>query len=283
MLSKEINEDVLRTLLPQRSKQAYKNNFGHAFIIAGNQEMGGAGQIAASACVNGGSGLTTIITDPVNLPAIHSQLPETMVISNTNDLAYLKAHLQRADHILIGPGLGQDQEDWVKLVDLIKSVNSKIPLVLDADAITFYSQAESDIQAVFKAHPLIMTPHLGEWRRLCQEKISSEDNDSIQKWVDQEGIFLLLKSSRSRIFMPQSDFYHQNTFGNPAMAIGGMGDCLAGLVTACLGQRANIGDAMALAMGLHSYTGDQLAQTQYVVRPSQLAQELPVIMHQLAK
>ncbi|MCZ0716902.1 NAD(P)H-hydrate dehydratase [Aerococcus kribbianus] len=282
MLSKEINENVLRTLLPQRSRQSYKNNFGHSFIIAGNQEMGGAGQIAASACVNAGSGLTTVVTDSINLPAIHSQLPETMVISNSNNLAYLKAQLQSADHILIGPGLGQDQEDWARLVDLIKSVDAKIPLVLDADAITFYSQAGSSIQAVFKMHPLIMTPHLGEWRRLCQEKISSEDNDSIQKWVDQEGVFLLLKSSRSRIFMPQSNFYYQNTFGNPAMATGGMGDCLAGLVTACLGQVASIADAIALAMGLHSYTGDKLAQKHYVVRPSQLAQKLPLVMHELA-
>ncbi|HEX9453485.1 MAG TPA: NAD(P)H-hydrate dehydratase, partial [Candidatus Binatia bacterium] len=53
-----------------------------------------------------------------------------------------------------------------------------------------------------------------------------------------------------------------NPTGNPGMASGGMGDVLAGILTALLGQRLLPADAMKLGVFLHGFVGDQIAGSQ---------------------
>ena len=66
--------------------------------------------------------------------------------------------------------------------------------------------------------------------------------------------------------------------GTPAMATGGMGDTLAGMVTSFVGQFDDTNEAVATATYLHSYIGEQLSEKMYVVPPSKLIDEIPYAM-----
>ncbi|HEF0711620.1 TPA: carbohydrate kinase, partial [Staphylococcus aureus] len=71
--------------------------------------------------------------------------------------------------------------------------------------------------------------------------------------------------------------------GNPAMATGGMGDTLAGMITGFIGQFDNPIDAITSATYTHSYIGEKLSETMYVVPPSKIIDEIPFAMKALEK
>lgn len=279
----DISRQMAVELIPVRDNHSYKGDFGRVLLIGGNENMGGAIQMAAAACVNSGAGLTTVATAAVNRGAIHSHLPEAMVVDwhHQHDL---EQAITAAEIILIGPGMGRQTEFWQHLVNLLPNkASSSAVLIFDGDAITMLAPELSTYLAQFAGSQIILTPHLGEWQRLCQRKIDTHDHDAIQTWVSDNQLHLVLKGERSAIYLPNQSYYYQNTGGNPGMAIGGSGDTLAGMVAGMLGQTKAIESALVLAVFMHSYIGDALFQDNYVVLPSQLAQKIPSTMKQLVK
>ena len=73
------------------------------------------------------------------------------------------------------------------------------------------------------------------------------------------------------------------TSGNKAMAVGGMGDTLAGMITAFLGQKYDPLTAVILAVYIHGFTGDMLAKKRYTVLPSKLSDMIPSAMFVLSQ
>ncbi|MEY8370597.1 NAD(P)H-hydrate dehydratase [Aerococcaceae bacterium 50-4] len=287
----DLNLAVAKDLVPVRDSSAYKNNFGHVFIIAGNASMGGAGQMAGMAAVYSGAGLTSIATDQVNLPAIHTVLPEAMVVDWTN-AATIDTMIEKADVVLIGPGFGRDNTSlWRQIKDALAKANKALKVTLDADGLNLLADDLNgdpikSIKALLSPedqHTIILTPHIGEWRRLTNGKIPADDYVSVQEWVNHEGVILVLKGAPTEIYFPNDQAIWRNTGGNPGMAIGGMGDTLAGMIAGLSGQISKTHDAVKLAVFLHSYIADQLYETQYVVLPSQLSAEIPKVMKSLSE
>lgn len=286
---KPLNLSAIKHLIPERASDAYKNLFGHVLIIAGNEAMGGAAQMAGMAVVNSGAGLTTIATDKVNLPAIHTVLPEAMIIDWT-DKSAIENMIDKADVILIGPGFGMDNKGlWLYLKCLLKQSQRQLKIILDADALNLlaydlkHKATVHEIVSPNIHHQIILTPHIGEWRRLTDGRIANGDQVSVQAWVDQQNVTLVLKGAPTEIYFPNKNIIWQNTLGNPGMAIGGMGDTLAGMIAGLVGQFTESHDAIKFAVFLHSYIGDKLYEDQYIVLPSRLSEEIPRAMKEIVK
>ncbi len=287
----DLNLTAIKNLIPVRAVDAYKNLFGHVLIIAGNRAMGGAAQMATMATVNSGAGLTTIATDSANLPAIHTVLPEAMII-DWADVSAIKQMIGKVDVLLVGPGFGMNNLDlWQLIKNIIASAKHSLKIILDADALNLLAadlaeDEEKTIQELLtpdNQHEIILTPHQGEWRTLTAGKIQADDQASIQNWVDQAGAILVLKGSSTEIYAPNKSVSYRNPGGNPGMAIGGMGDTLAGMIAGLAGQVNKTVDAVKLAVFLHSYIGDQLYEDHYVVLPSQISKRIPYTMKEISK
>lgn len=287
----DLNLTAIKSLIPVRDEHAYKNLFGHVLIIAGNHAMGGAAQMATMATVNSGAGLTTVATDSANLPAIHTVMPEAMIIDWT-DVSAVKQMIEKVGVLLVGPGFGMYNMDlWQLIKTTIASSKHSLKIVLDADALNLLAAdlAEDEYKTIQELlspenqHEIILTPHQGEWRRLSAGKVPAEDQASIQNWVNQTGTILVLKGSSTEIYVPNELISYRNPGGNPGMATGGMGDTLAGMIAGLAGQLNKTADAVKLAVFLHSYIGDQLYEHHYVVLPSQISKRIPYTMKEISK
>lgn len=271
---KQISEPLVQSWLPTRAKDVYKGQLGHVLCIGGNHQMGGAIILAASAALYSGAGLVSVASDPVNLHALHSRVPEVMFLNMYDEEALLH-YLPKVDTVVIGPGLGRDLKALSVFKLVMSALQSSQNIVIDADAIylfTHYLKQTSKGKQIF-------TPHLGEWEILSG--ISKENENPNANKIAQEKLAstVVLKKSRTEIYFPAEVW--QNTTGNPAMATGGMGDTLAGIIGGLLGQFADKDKAVLSAVFLHSLTADDLSNTQYVTLPQQIICQLPKTMKRM--
>ena len=228
----------LRVYIRPRDMYAHKGTFGRAVILAGAPGMAGAAAFAANACIRTGAGLTTVVCRESILPLIQTLAPGAVCIPLTEDenglaadaLALCREALSTASAALIGPGLGQDEAARQLLTPFLEA---KCPVVWDADALNLLASGET-----VKLKPRdVITPHPGEAARLlaCTNAAVTADplaaaRDLRQKW----GACTLLKGART--LMTDGRRFAVNRFGTPAMAKGGSGDVLAGIMTGLLAQ-----------------------------------------------
>lgn len=275
---KQITEEKIISWLPLREQDTYKNKLGHVLCVGGNKEMGGAIILSALAAVNAGAGLVTVASAKENRTALHSHLPEAMFRDYSNHSALGKA-IKASDTILLGPGLGRNTEAKTIFHYVLRHIQAKQWLILDADALYFYGQLPFDYS--FPTENIILTPHLGEWETISGIQPPADQIDTNQAKVTQLNKVLVLKKARTEVYVEKEIW--KNTAGNPAMATGGMGDTLAGIIAGLLGQYANKKEAILSAVYLHSAVADDLAENYYVTRPSLVSNELPRFMKKLSQ
>lgn len=272
---KLISESYIKQAIPKREKNSYKGNFGKLLFVGGNEQMGGAIIMSASAAVYSGAGLVTVASSPINVHALHSRIPEAMFV-DMYDLDTLANMVDKMDGIVIGPGLGRDD----RAKDVMKSVLNVLRedqfILIDGDAISIYINESL-------AHPkaqLVFTPHLGEWKTLSNMEPDKEnEEDNIQKQKDLDAI-IVLKKGQSEIYF--EDEVWQNIPGNPSMATGGMGDTLAGMIAGFMGQFENYEKGILSAVFLHSKIANTLAETNYVTLPTAIINDIPRTMNDYA-
>lgn len=272
---KKISDLAVRQSITQRPSHSYKGDFGRVLVIGGNEEMGGAIILSASAAVYSGAGLVTTATHPSNKTALLSRLPESMFVSY-EDSKQLHDQIQHSDVVLIGPGLGKSPfaKDLVETV--IQTVSSKQIIILDGDALDLLSIHQWSLQE----KKAILTPHLGEWEKLSglsPDKENPEDNQKIKKQLNAQ---LVLKKHRTQIYWNQNIW--ENPTGNPGMATGGMGDTLAGMIAGFTAQFDQKERALIAAVYLHSKIGDHLYQSQHVTLPTHIIENIPHTMKKYA-
>jgi ADP-dependent NAD(P)H-hydrate dehydratase len=269
---KELSETILTQLIQPRPAKSHKGTFGRVLLIGGNQQFGGAIIMSALAAVASGAGLTTVVTAPQNLSALHNHCLEAMVIDWHETTAIVEA-IKAADVVLIGPGLGTD-ETAVQLLKLAIAQQQRAQwLVIDGSAITLMAQLKLKLPY---PQQTIFTPHQMEWQRLVQLPISQQNDANNLQAQQTLSAFVVLKSHRTVVYT--LDTVYRNPIGTPAMATGGMGDTLAGMISGFLAQFSDKKAALLGAVYLHSYIGEALAQKHYVVLPTALSQEIPTFM-----
>lgn len=263
---KKITPKAICSWVPKREEDSYKGDYGRVLIIAGSKRYGGAAIMAAEACVKSGAGLVTVATDIVNRSALHARLPECMFLDN-QDLKTLQTLLPTFDVVLIGSGLDRDELARNLLMLTLQTLASEQTVILDGDALYLYSQAPVQTKAT-----LIFTPHLGEWEYL--KKLTFEETNHAK--AAELGGIVVLKSHRTTVYTEEEIW--QNIYGTPAMATGGMGDTLAGMIAGLTAQTKHVLQGVLIAVFLHSYIGELLANKKYVVLPTEISANIPIYL-----
>ncbi|WP_206856849.1 NAD(P)H-hydrate dehydratase [Candidatus Enterococcus mangumiae] len=269
----ELNEKLLQQVITPRPIESHKGTYGKVVLIGGNEQFGGAIIMSALAAVHSGAGLTTVVTDPNNHVAVHSHLPEAMVGDWTNKETWHSA-FEDADVLLIGPGLGTNQQSLALLQFTLTNQTKKQWIVIDGSALTLLA---THSLALPYPEQTVLTPHQMEWQRVSGLNLDEQTQEHNQQKQQELGAFLVLKSHQTTIYGPKGNY--PNPAGSPAMATGGMGDTLAGMIAGFLAQFPKNEKTISAAVYLHSFIGDQLAKEQYVVLPTQISKEIPKWMH----
>ncbi|MGR8828098.1 NAD(P)H-hydrate dehydratase [Leuconostoc citreum] len=272
---KQLSEKILYQVITPRPAQSHKGTFGRVLIIGGTAEFGGAVIMNAMAAVYAGAGLVTVATDTANFTALHSHLPEAMVVDFNQDLTTL---IQNNDVILIGSGLG-DRLDILQAT--FRAVFPKQVLIVDGSALTLLAENHINLPHA----RLVLTPHQMEWQRITGISIAQQAFEAFnvlgRDRLKQMPI-VVLKQHHTQIYTSK-DIY-ELPIGGPYQATGGMGDTLAGIIAGFAAQffLASLSDVVLAAVYSHSAIADELAETQYIVLPTQISQQLPKFMKHYA-
>jgi hydroxyethylthiazole kinase-like uncharacterized protein yjeF len=254
-------------VFPRRAPDSHKGHFGRVVLVAGAVGFAGAAVLAARGAIRAGAGLVTVavprslaMLPPSVLPeAMTRPLPETSAgtLSREAVPAVLEA-AGAATVVAIGPGLTTHPE----VVGLVREVLPRIdrPLVVDADALNALG-GEAALLLRDVPGPVVITPHPGELSRLLGTPVPEIQADrvaSARHAARTLGAVTVLKGARTVVAAPDGRAGIVPT-GNAAMATGGMGDVLTGMVASLLAQRLPAFEAAAAAAYLHGLAGDLAA------------------------
>ena len=145
----QLNKDLIKSLYIPRNIDSHKGIFGHSLIIAGSNGFSGSATITTNSAVRTGSGLVTVVTDPLIQNIISSHVLEAMT-ANFDNVQSLKVLLLKANAIAFGPGLG-NSENTLSLLEFVVN-NSHATIVLDADGINALSKNLSLIESLFHSY-----------------------------------------------------------------------------------------------------------------------------------
>lgn len=237
--------------LPPRCGNVNKSHFGHVLAIGGDVGMGGAVRLAGEAALRCGAGLVSVATRSAHVAALLAARPELMVraVEDTSDL---RALLDRATVVAIGPGLGKGE--WGASLWRAAAAAGR-PLVVDADALNLLA---SEPQTLPNA---VLTPHPGEAGRLLGSDAGAVQRDrfaAVRALARRYAAVTVLKGAGSLVAAPDGRVA-VCPWGNAGMASGGMGDVLTGVVAALLAQGFQPWEAACSAVAVHARAGDLAA------------------------
>jgi len=279
---KVIDQTLLEKIIIERSRHSHKGDYGRLLLLGGTYPYGGAIIMSAIAAVKSGAGLVTVGTDKENIPALHSHLPEAMAFS-LQDQQLLKEQLEKAEVILLGPGLREDAfgEELVKWV--FNNLRSDQILIADGGALGILAKAHFP----FPSSQLILTPHQKEWERLSGIALDHQNTETTSRALSAfpQGTILVLKGPVTRIWQAGKHEYYQLEVGGPYQATGGMGDTLAGMIAGFAGQfhQASLYERVVVATHLHSAIAQELAQENYLVLPTEISKLLPKTIKKISQ
>lgn len=256
----------VRNVIKRRKNNSHKGDYGKLLIIAGSRGMSGAAYMSAQAALKAGAGLITLACCSSINDILEAKTTEVMTLplpDTDGHISYqasraLLPRIEKADAVLIGPGLGRSKDT----ADVVRAVlkNSRVPVIVDADAI--WAVAEDRSVLADCACETIFTPHAMELSYLTGLDISYIEENRIEvskEFSEEYGAALLLKGHHTIVTAPNLSQYINNT-GNPGLASGGSGDVLAGIIAAFAAQGTDIAAAAAAAAYIHGLAGDIAAQ-----------------------
>jgi hydroxyethylthiazole kinase-like uncharacterized protein yjeF len=272
---KLIEDQDIKEILKVRKAFTHKGTYGHALIIAGAKETMGAALLCADACLHAGAGLTTACIPESGLTALNSRSPELMALIRGEKIG--EQDFSKYSSIAFGPGTGKEKAT-VQLFGKVLGLE-KVPLILDADALSILAENLELLNKI--PSQCILTPHMKEFDRLFGDHSTWwERIDTARKYAKELNIIILLKNQYSFIVLPDGNVLINPT-GNPAMAIGGMGDVLTGMIAAFLAQGYSPKDSAIIACYLHGKAGDELnAEGMNSIPPRYLIKKLPFVLNE---
>ncbi|MBI2777403.1 MAG: NAD(P)H-hydrate dehydratase [Chloroflexi bacterium] len=270
-----LDERTAALLLPERPVRGHKGTFGKLLVIAGSLDYAGAALLACRAAGRAGAGLVTLAVPESLQPLFAAKvieattmaLPEDDVEELDPEPAIARILDHEHDAILVGPGLrpGLATAELVRLLIAAGDEANPSPIVLDAEALR--SMATLGPWWTAASRPAVLTPHPGEFARLragagldpeADGDLAADDaarvtaaRSAATAWQQ----VVVLKGARTVIADPDGTVAVA-PFENPALASGGTGDVLAGIIGALLAQGLRPPDAARLGVYLHGMAGD---------------------------
>jgi NAD(P)H-hydrate epimerase len=244
--------------LPPRPKEGHKGLFGRVLVVGGHEAMIGAPVLAATSALRMGAGLVQIAVPRSILTACLSITPELigLGLGKAAGKDQLLEAGDKADAIVIGPGLGRAQEAMGRLQRLVRLEK---PMVIDADGLNLLSDLKR-WPKYFKARA-VLTPHPGEMARLGKlfgrTDVPTDDKGReaiAAAAADAFGQVVVLKGDRTVV--TDGRRMYVNTTGDSSLSKAGAGDVLCGLIVTLLAQEVDPFDAACIAVYLHGRAGE---------------------------
>ena len=253
--SREVEEILVKV-----PSNTYKQDRGKVLIIAGSTGMTGAAVLSTYGALRSGAGVSVTVC-PSSLSNIYEKyILEGMTFSCEDDgKGYLSIHnydkimekVEWADSLVIGPGLGLDEETIQLVKELINTINK--PIVLDADGLACFNQLTGSLDN------LVITPHLGEFSKILnteRKKIISDFIHTVEGFMNAYTGVALIKHVPACV--AYGNQLSLNSTGNPGLATAGSGDVLSGMIASFISQKMNNYDACRLSSYLHGKAADNL-------------------------
>lgn len=273
------DRSAIRDSLKVRDRYSHKGDYGRALIIAGSKGFTGAAYICTEAAVRSGAGLVTLASDESVQNILSSKLVEAMTVS-VKDTYKFKEIINKSSSIAVGPGMGCSEETFRILRYVL--LNSACPVIIDADGINVLKDNLHVLKD--KNCEVIITPHVGEMSRitgLSPEYINENRIEAAKKLAKEYEIVVLLKGYNTVI--TDGNYVVINPTGNSAMASGGMGDCLTGIIVSFLAQKYKPMEAACIGAYIHGYAGEKLSKDMFCVNASHILEHIPYIIKELQK
>jgi hydroxyethylthiazole kinase-like uncharacterized protein yjeF len=249
-----------------RDVNSNKGKFGHVLVVGGSYGKAGAPSMSSLAALRTGAGLVTAAVPTGVLNTVARIAPELMTVPlaegpagavSFKDLrgGKLDALLKRITVIALGPGLSTEGDAPEFARQMVEKTT--LPIVVDADALNAFAKKSTLLDGSRRV--MVLTPHPGEMARLVGLTVKEVEADRLglaRRFAIEHRVTLVLKGWRTLVAHPDGRVA-VNTSGNPAMAKGGSGDILTGIVAAMLAQFPNdAAQAVEAAVYLHGLAGD---------------------------
>jgi ADP-dependent NAD(P)H-hydrate dehydratase / NAD(P)H-hydrate epimerase len=234
---RRVTEEILG-LVPRKQEGDTKYSAGSVLVVGGSPGMSGAVCLAAEAAFRADAGYVAVATHAETLPVVEARVLEAVKapLEEVDRLA------QRATAVAVGPGLGRGDEQRTLVRRLLREL--QVPVVVDADALF-------DLEPDDWPAPRVLTPHSGELARLLdREDVDEHRLDAVQAAAERFGCIVLLKGADTLVAAP-GDGVLVSDSGTPALATGGTGDVLTGIVAAFLAKGLDAPLAAAAAAFAH--------------------------------
>ena len=209
--------------LPRRPRYIHKGRAGRVLLYAGSPGMAGAAAMAAKAALRAGAGIVYVACERDIIPVLQTLVPNAICLDVETALENLPAY----EAFAAGCGLGANERSWRNLSLLYKA---DVPSVLDAAALTLLAR-----QPLAIGQKTLLTPHPGEAARMLGISVDSVLSDPFIAAASLQARYggtVVLKNTCSLIYDGKSSAL--NTLGSSALAKGGSGDALTGIMSALL-------------------------------------------------
>lgn len=265
--------------LPRLRAADHKGSRGRVVIIGGNAGMTGAVRIAGRAAFGAGAGLVHAVAPAETITALITAEPDLQTLSHEIRLplsAELDSLLQRADAVIIGPGLGRAVGTAEFVLEVLHRTRAA---VIDADALTVLQGRVKELRESGAGRSLVLTPHTGEFNTLFPGRAQSLEADpwgAASDAANSAGATVLLKGVPTVVARTGRSI-HTIAAGNPGLATGGSGDLLSGLIGAGLARGVEPEVAAALGAQILGRVADLAARRSSArsLRPMDVISALP--------
>ena len=232
----------LQSLFTPRPRNSNKGMYGHVLVVGGSTAKPGAPSMAGLAALRAGAGLSTVASSESAIAAIAGYSPALMTepLAETSSGNVSDAALERIQELLknktvlaLGPGLGTERSTVALVRDLYHS--AEIPMVVDADGLNAMVGADLKTDRI-----RVLTPHPGEMGRLVgmsAKQVQAARFEIAAKFARDTNTTVVLKGDRTLIAFPGGETW-VNPTGSPALATGGTGDILTGMVAGLMAQHS---------------------------------------------
>ena len=290
----------LSTYYPIPKKESHKGENGRLLVVGGGPYYG-APALSSFAAQRTGIDLVFVATPkkvaraitsyspllvtPVRLAKDIAILSPTLIVKElnnenhlvSNDLGIVETLIDKVDALVIGPGLGSEDETQKAIEKIIKLfVKNKKPIVIDADAIKVVGEKPF----LVKNSQIIITPHSGEFKELTGVKLSNdlgERKKNVEIWAKKLGVVILLKGPIDII--SNGEVTKLNDIHNPSMTVGGTGDVLAGIVGALLSKGVEPFNAARIGIFINGAAGNcAFEKKSYGLIATDVIEEIPNIL-----
>ncbi|MFL5505584.1 MAG: NAD(P)H-hydrate dehydratase [Gemmatimonadales bacterium] len=274
-----VSDTEAATWLPPLHASDHKGDRGRVVVIGGDVGMTGAARLAGRAAFAAGAGLVHVVAPEESVAAIRAADPDLQTLAHalggppSPELVEL---LQRADVLVLGPGLGRADDRAEFVLELLAASRRA---VLDADALVALQGRVDDLAMLARGRTVVLTPHAGEFRTLFPELSAQRETDpwgAAAEGVCRAGVTLLLKGVPT-VVAHEGRATLTLAAGNPGLATGGSGDVLSGILGAVLARDADGQRAAAVAGQSLGRAADLAARrvTARAMRPMDVIAALP--------